>query len=36
VRDSAAELLEQLADSAMKASKSNPAATAALDTTKGA
>ena len=35
VRDSAAELLEQLADSAMKASKSNPVATAALDTTKG-
>ena len=35
VRDSAAELLEQLADSATKGAKSNPVATAALDTTKG-
>ena len=35
VRDSAAELLEELADSATKGSKSNPVATAALDTTKG-
>jgi hypothetical protein len=35
VRDSAAELLEQLADGATKGSKKNPVATAALDTTKG-
>jgi hypothetical protein len=35
VRDSAAELLEQLADGATKGSKSNPVATAALGKTKG-
>src|SRR5687768_2755623 len=35
VRDSAAELLEQLADGATKGSKRNPVATAALGKTKG-
>jgi hypothetical protein len=35
VRDSAAELLEQLADGATTSPKRNPVATAALDTTKG-
>jgi hypothetical protein len=35
VRDSAAELLEQLADGATKGSKRHPVATAALDTPKG-
>lgn len=35
VRDSAAELLEQLAGGATKGSKRNPAATAALGKTKG-
>lgn len=35
VRDSAAELLEQLAGGATKGSKRNPVATAALGTTKG-